>query len=424
MTRPNSGLLELLGEHGVPEKGVRLYLAACRAGPQTASELARLCAVDRVEAYRIIQQLTEAGLLSATGSRPRRFAALPPNELVDRWIRRAADRLRQLEQDRAKILSDWEERRTEVEEGDPRRFAVLEGRETVQRFLKKRLGTAERQVLVSASGPWLAIQIDGGIDRSLKEATARGVKVRVVTEVSPSNLGEAKHYSGFSELRHSSAPVTSRTVVIDHQGALVYVSGEEGFGTTGADQVALWSTSPGFVQLARDYHRRLWSPASRAEQRFVEIESPPAAVLPVVAGRETAPFQRLKEIAKLGMRASGVREFQLDLPEFAEGIARQLGREIAKEVEGRNAAEVAHSLGQYYATHTMGRLAVVRDRPLTIQVTGCFACTSDSPELGRVICPQLLRAVLESRLGSHWEVSKPDPTKHAARGCVFTATSA
>jgi sugar-specific transcriptional regulator TrmB len=424
MTRPSSGLLELLAEHGIPEKGVRLYLAACRSGPQTASELARLCAVDRVEAYRVIQQLTEAGLLSATGSRPRRFAALPPDELVDRWIRHAADRLKQLEQDREKILSDWEERRTEVEEGDPRRFAVLEGRGTIQRFLKKRVGTAERQVLVCASGPWLTVQIDGGLDRSLKDAAQRGVKVRVVTEVFPTNLAEAKHFAGFSELRHSSAPVTSRTVVIDHQGALVYVSGDEGLGTTGADQVALWSASPAFVQLARDYHKRLWGPGSRAEERFVEIESPPAAVLPVVAGRESAPFQRLKEIAKLGMRASGVREFQLDLPEFAEGLARQLGRAIAKEVEGRTPAEVAHSLGRYYATHTMGRLAVVKDRPLTIQVTGCFACTSDSPELGRVICPQLLRAVLESHLGQHWDVSKPDPTKHAARGCVFTATSA
>lgn len=401
-----------------------MYLAACRAGPQTASELARIAAVNRVEAYRLIKQLASEGLLDATGGRPQRFAALSPDDLLDRWIHRASDRLRTLEAGREKILADWEERRIDFDDHDPRKFAVLEGRETIHRFLLKRIGTAERQVLVSASGVSLAGFIDGGIDRALREAKRRDVKVRIVTEVYPPNLADAKHFAGFAELRHSSGPVTNRAVVVDRSGALVYVSGDEGLGRTGQEQVALWSSAPMFVQLARDYHRRLWMPAGRSEARFVEIESPPVAVLPVVAGKEAIPFQRLKEIAKLGMRASGVKSFQLHLPELIETIARQLGREIAGQIDGRTPEEVTRALTTYYETHTMGHLATVREKPLTLQVTGCFACTSDSPEIGRVMCPQLLRTVLETRLGQRWDVSKPDPTKHATRGCVFTATAA
>ncbi len=424
MGRPGSGLLDLLAEHGVPEKGARVYLAACRAGPQTASELARLSAVNRVEAYRFIKQLTNDGLLRASGARPRRFEALPPSELVDQFIRRASERVRRLEDDRRRVLAEWEEGRTEFDERDPRKFAVLEGRDEIRRFLRKRIGTAERRVLVSAGGNSLLAMIDGGIDRSLREASGRGVNVRLVTEVYPSNLGDAKHFAHFAELRHSAGPVTNRAVVIDRSGALVFVSGEDGLGSSGKDQVALWSSAPMFVQLAREYHRRLWTPATRSEARFVELENPLEAALPVVAGRESVPFQRLKEIAQLGMRASGVKEFRLHLPELTEAIARQLGREIAEDVTGRTPEEVARSISQYYDRHTMGHLAVVRQKPLTLQVTGCFACTSDSPEIGRVMCPQLLRSVLEVRLGQRWEVSKPDPTKHATRGCVFTATPA
>ncbi len=424
MGRPGSGLLELLGEHGVPEKGARVYLAACRSGPQTASELARLSAVSRVEAYRFIKQLAADGLLKPTGSRPKRFAALPPDDLLDRWIHRASDRLRSLEADRSRVLADWEEGRTEFDDRDPRKFAVLEGRETIDRFLLKRIGTTERRILLSASGMSLAGFIDGGIDRALRQATKRGVKVRVITEIYPPNLSDAKHFAGFAEIRHSAGPITNRAVVVDRAGALVFVSGEEGLGRSGEEQVALWSSAPMFVQLARDYHRRLWSPATRSEARFVEIENPPAAVLPVVAGKETIPFQRLKEIAKLGMRASGVKEFDLYLPELIEAIAKQLGREVAEQLDGRTPAEVTRALQAYYGTHTMGHLAVVKEKPLTLQVTGCFACTNDSPEIGRVMCPALLRTVLETRLGQRWEVSKPDPTKHAARGCLFTATPA
>ena len=424
MGRPGSGILELLAEHGVPEKVARVYLAACRAGPQTASELARISAVNRVEAYRFIKQLTDEGLLRATTSRPQRFSALSPDALIDRWIHRAAERLHSLERGREKILSDWEEQRTKFDDADPRKFAVLEGRETIRRFLAKRIGTTERQILLSATGLSLPGLIDSGLDRALREAGRRGVKVRVVTEVYPTNLVEAKHLSAFTELRHSNGPVMNRAVVFDRLGALVYVSSENGFGRSGEEQVALWSSAPMFVQLARGYHRRLWTPAVRCEERFVELETPPSAILPVVAGKETQPFQRLKEIAKLGMRASGVRELHLNLPELIEAIARQLGREIAGQIEGASPEEIARSLGEYYETHTMGHLMRLKERPLTLRVSGCFACTSDSPEIGRVMCPQLLRTILETRLGQHWEVSKPDPTKHAARGCIFSATPA
>ncbi len=424
MSRPGSGLFELLGAHGVPDKAARLYLAACRAGPQTVSELARLSAVNRVEAYRLIQGLAADGLLSATGSRPRRFAALPPDRLVDRWIARASDHLRRLEHDRARILTDWEEGLAELDEEDPRKFAVLDGREQIRRFVRKRIGKAERQILVSATAPWLPRMIDAGLDRALREARDRGVDVHLVTEVLPTNLAEAKHLATAATLRHSPVPVSNRTIVVDRAGALVYVSGDDGFGRAPEEQVALWSSSATFVDLARDYHRRLWASGERAEERFVALDDPSPAFLPVLTGRETQPFQRLKEITKLGMRASGVREFHLDLPELIGTIARQLGRTIADGLEGESPGEVARSLGQYFARHTMGQLVVEKERPLTVRLSHCFACLPDSSEIGRELCPQLLRSVLETRLGSRWVVTKPDPTKHARCGCVFTAIPA
>lgn len=423
MTRSGSGLLELLGEHGVDEKGGRLYLAACRAGPVTASELARLSAVHRVEAYRIIKQLVADGLLEATSGRPQKFTALSPDQLLDRWIQRTSEKLKRLERDRPKLLADWESDRTEVADKDPRRFGVLDGQDAIRRFFQTRCGTAEREILLTAPANSLAAWMDGGFDRALKEAAARGVRVRLVTEVERANLAEAKHFAGFLELRHSPIPVYSRSMVLDGSGALVFVSGDAGTEGSSEGAVAVWSSAPAFVQLARQRHRHLWTSAQRIETRFVDVEDAPAATLPVVSGREGEPFQRLKDVAKLGMRASGVRAFQLDLPELIGSIARQLGREISAEIDGHTTEEVVSSLSRYYATHTMGRLSVVRNRPLTLRVSGCFACTPDSTEVGRELCPQILRAVLEARIGSRWGISKPDPTKHASRGCLFVATA-
>ncbi|HTT16590.1 MAG TPA: TrmB family transcriptional regulator sugar-binding domain-containing protein [Thermoplasmata archaeon] len=422
MSRPAPGLPELLVAHGVPEKSARLYLAACRGGPQTASELARLADVNRVEAYRLIQSLVDAHLLASTGSRPRRFAATPPEHLLDRWISDTADRLRGLERDRDRILAAWEAGRDDLLDKDPRKFTVLEGREGIRRFLRRRIESARREILVSATARWLPTLLDAGLDRPLAAAAGRGVTVRLVTQVRPTNLAEAKILAAHVSLRHAPVPVTSRTLVFDRGGALVFVSGEIGLGRAPEEQVALWSAEPKFVDLAREYHHRLWATAEQSEARIVELEEPSSAFLPVVSGREAAAFQRLKEITKLGMRASGVREVRLDLPDLIGAVARQLGREIAGEIEGSTPAEVARSLSRYYATHTMGKLTVERERPMALRVTGCFACTADSPEIGRELCPRLLRAVLETRLGEVWAVSKPDPTQHARRGCLFNAS--
>lgn len=424
MPRAANGLLELLVEHGVPDRAARIYLVACREGPQSASELARRAAVPRVDAYRLVRTLEREGLLTASGRRPMRFVAVPPSEVVDRFIHRATEHLRRLETDRGRLLTDWQQEIAFGEPDGPRKFLVLEGRPAIQAFLKRRFGVAEREILLSVSGFSLATAVDGGLDRALKEAQGRGVRIRMVTEISAANLGDAKHFASFVELRHATAPVTNRAIAVDRAGALVFVSGEEGLGASGENQVALWSSAPEFLGLVRQYHQRTWSRGSAAAARIVELESPPTAVLPVRRGPDPAPFQRLAEIAEIGMRATGIPQVDLDLPELIEAIARQLGRQVAEGVDGRTAPEVARSLVRYYGSHARARLEVARSDPLVLRVTNCHACLPQSPEIGRVLCPKLFQTVLERRLGGSWSVSRPDPTRHAARGCLFNVTAA
>lgn len=424
MARSGATLTELLLEHGIPERGARLYVAACREGPQTVAELARLSGLHRVEAYRFLRTLEARGLLRPTGGRPARYLALPLDQLVDRWIRRTAEKLDRLKGDREKMLADWRDRLASPDPGEGRKFAVLEGRTAIQRFLRRRIDAAEKEVLLSVSGFSLAAAIEGGVDRSLRAAQARGVRVRLVTEVSGSNLAEAKHFAGASELRHAQTPVSNRAIVVDRTGALVFVSGEEGLGKSGEDQVALWSSAPSVLLLARTYHQRLWSHALTVERRLLELENPPAAVLPVVRGKEAEPFNRLREITQLGMRAAGLTSVGLDLPEMIRTVARQMGLEMANTLTGTDPESLARSLVDHYARLAPGRLEVTRNRPLTLRVTQCFACTPQGTEIGRVLCPKLIQTVFEQRLGTPWAVTAPDPRRHAAKGCLFTLTPA
>jgi len=424
VTKSSGSLLERLVEHGIAERSARMYLAACRDGPQTARELARASGLDRVEAYRGIRKLEGAGLLRSSGGRPMRFEALPPAELVDGWIRHTGERLKRLETDRDKLLTEWSEELTRPDVRETRKFAILEGGPTIQGWLRRQIGLARREILMVAGGNSLTRALDGGIDRALADAHRRGVRIRLLSPITPTSLKDAKLYEPFSEMRHAVQPIGSRTVVFDRGLSLVYVSGEEGFGASGAVQVALWSTAPSFVALAREYHHRLWTHAIPVATRFVELENPSTAELAVQAGNSAEAFERLREIAELGMRATGTNELRLDLPEMIETIANRLGKQIADTIPATTRTEVLEGLSEYYRTHAIGRLEVVKEKPLTLRVTQCFACVEQSPEIGRLLCPKLLGSVLENRLGIPFDVSKPDPRRHATRGCSFIVTPA
>lgn len=419
-------LTEFLVEHRIPERGARIYLTACREGPLTAAELARRTSLHRVEAYRFIRDLEVRGLLRKSGSRPARFESLPLDQLIDQWIHRTSDRLDRLRTGRDGLIREWRELMVDVPEPEEgRKFSVLEGRSTIQRFLQRRIDGAKSEVILTVSGFALAPAIDGALDRALRAAAERGVKVRLVTEVSPANLVEARHFAGLVEVRHARTPVTSRAIQIDRTGALVFVSGEEGFGAGGEDQIALWSSTPSVLGLTRSFHRRVWSHSVPFAQRLVELERPSSdSALPVGHGQADATFLRLKEITELGMRATGLEQVQLDLPELIQTLALQVGREVSAHVTGQTPAEVARSLTDYYGTHAMGDLEVARERPLVLKVSGCYACTPQWPEIGRVLCPKVLQAVFENRLGAGCQVSEPDPRQHATKGCVFKVTPA
>ncbi|HKS59272.1 MAG TPA: hypothetical protein VJS68_00665, partial [Thermoplasmata archaeon] len=356
------------------------------------------------------------------GRRPMRFAAIPLPELLDRFIRRAADRLDRLRQGKDRWLTDWAESLTDPQNYDGGTFSVLEGMSRIHHFLSKRIGLAHKEILIATGGYALAFAIQGGVDRALKEANGRGVKVRFITEVGPSNLADAKYFRGFTELRQAAGAVPHRALVIDRAGALVWVTGQEGLGESESNQVAVWSTAPRFVRLARESHQRLWSHGRPADERFVDLDRPPEVLLPMYRDGKSGALDRLGEVARLGMQATGLKMVNFDLPELIDTVARQLGREVAKELHGATPQEVAESLVSYYEQHGRGRLSVVKQKPLTLRIEGCFACTRASPEVGRVLCPGMLRTALETRLGAHWDVSHPDPRRHATRGCVFTVT--
>jgi len=72
--------IELLENLGLSNVQAKVYLALVNLGDATATEAAKLSKVARPEAYRIINQLSEWGIVSKIISTPTTFQALPLKE--------------------------------------------------------------------------------------------------------------------------------------------------------------------------------------------------------------------------------------------------------------------------------------------------------------------------------------------------------
>ncbi len=419
MARSGAGLVRLLAERGVPERAARIYIAASREGPQTASELARMSGTHRVETYRHIQQLREAGLLRPVGGRPMRFGALSAEELLERWIRTTSEDLRRLEAGRDHLLREFQEHISTPEVSDGRKYVVMERRKSLYSFLRKQIGLARKEIQLSLSPSALSRFIDGGLDRDLRTAKQRGVKVRVITEINRGNLADVKHFSAFSEVRNTRTMPAARGVLLDKSGAVVYVAGDLRTGGNEDHLVTVWTTDPEFLNLVRVQYQQLWNHCTPSEHRIVELEEPAVAALPVRLGREVESFNRLREITQLGMQVGGLRDLPFDVPEFIDTVARQVGRKIAGEIEGELPLEVARSLQEYYRGRNV-RFDIVESEPLVVRTDGCIACDGASPEVGRLLCPAILRTIFEARTGGRWEVTRPEARRRSARGHVFS----
>ncbi|HZY70809.1 MAG TPA: helix-turn-helix domain-containing protein [Thermoplasmata archaeon] len=420
MGRNGGGLHGLLLDEGVPDRGARLYLAACREGPQTASELARRCQLNRVDAYRFIRDLIDRGLLRSTGGRPMRFAALSPEQLLDRLHHQASERARSLESERDKILHGWREALGTSDENDGRRFTVLEGTDSVYRFLRRKLGAAEKEVWGCFTPAALARVLDQGLDRTLREARDRGVRVRVLTPVDPETLALARTLEGAAEIRHSPMNFGVASLVFDRSGMFVNISDHYANGAS-LPLVGLWSASPELNHSGREYFRHVWGRSTPFTQRLVELDGPSPATISLAGGvGDEDALLRLREVAELGMRVTGVGEVKLDLAGLIGAIGRQLGHEISGRLTGESPPDVVRALAAYYAEHALGEVRIVRDRPFTLRVDGCFSRTVPSNEVARLLCPAILGAALEGRLGSRWSVAASDSARSRNRACVFT----
>lgn len=249
---------ELLENLGLTTLQAKVYLAIISLRDATAQEVANLSKVARPDAYRIINQLSERGLVSKIISTPTKFQALPLKEAISILFERRTIRYYKL---KTKIKEIVEKDFTEKRENRQERYTFSRLSENAPWLRNNALQLTRYKtfdLVTSARRLGSRIVFD---EEPFRKGAKKGTKIRIMLDKpkpdSPlshvlKNLNEIKNVE--IKLLKTKSPVI--LIIIDRKEAALALKPS---GRVGPPY--LLSKHPSYVHIAQQYFDVQWAKA-------------------------------------------------------------------------------------------------------------------------------------------------------------------
>jgi sugar-specific transcriptional regulator TrmB len=250
-----------LSEFGLTPYEAKVYLAAVKLGPTSASKVSKIAEIRREEVYRTLPKLEKAGLIDRILGRPVKIKAMPIEEALSFLISRKEEQARQeisnLYSMRENILDSFEAEPEEMDlDEEMHHFTLVSEKDAVSARTSALISNARSSIDIVDSGADIVRFILNYAD-ALENTSKRAIKVRILTvcpdkeETIPEALQKHVPNNSF-DLRYVET-LPSRYVMVDRKQALITTTPD---GTL-SDLKCLWTDDPSLVGLIqRDFEEQ------------------------------------------------------------------------------------------------------------------------------------------------------------------------
>jgi sugar-specific transcriptional regulator TrmB len=326
-----------LQQCGLGEKEARAFAHLTHLGASKVTDLSKTSGLKRAETYQILERLQGRGLVEGTLTRPRQFTAVAAERALAILVEERAAGLKAVET----MKEDLQQRLAKLTGGPTKpeksseSFRILHDRNQITGQLARTIRAAQKELCVVASSRALfRLLLDEGLETELRAAQARGVTIRILTEVLQGQEDVLDRMGEFAQVRHLMVPRPLRFFVADEREIVQYVTADP----MGKDtkETALWIGARDHVQAQRAFFDDQWTLAMPAASRREELLSGRASEqVQVVKGRLTR-HEKEKEML---LRATDEIALALSKGDAARltasGIARALTSRIREGVRVR-----------------------------------------------------------------------------------------
>lgn len=253
---------------------VKLWLALLGRGQSTAGELSDMAAVPRSRAYDILESLERKGFVMVKLGKPIKYMAVPPDQVIERVKQRIKERSEQFVEtlDNLKETDTMEKLKNMFEHGmqliDPTELsASIKGRHNLHDHIEAMVKDAKEEVNIMANPAELERLAVYHLT-TLKEVASKGVKIKIITTITPNSAENAKALLEVAEIRHAE-DIHAKFYLIDSSEVLFHMVPEEQIHPT--YDTAIWVQAPLFATALGDLFENAWSKFEHASKKLPEV---------------------------------------------------------------------------------------------------------------------------------------------------------
>ena len=240
-----------------------------------ASDLAKKLGTNRLDAYNSLSRLTQIGLVNVTADRPMKFSCSSLPVLFKKLIKDQKSRIDRTTKAFESIMSGATEDALEadnVREDTSAKFAVLKGRDHIQKKIGELANEAEGQVVLFLGRYGILHLCRSPSIDEINSAAERGAIVKVLAQLDRRTLKFFDQLHDSVEIRHSDE-VNSLGVLKDQSDVIQFLFVEQNPVGRGREDAALVVSSEVFASSHYEFMMAIWNRAvdfDSAKKRFTE----------------------------------------------------------------------------------------------------------------------------------------------------------
>ncbi len=192
---------------------VKVYLNLLRAGPITASALAKELGIDRARMYRIVNKLVSRNIISTTLSSPKLCIAVDPHDALKIALKKKEDELNKIKKSAKVIIDKINNEITTNQVNEVPTFRVVQGRQNIYTDIAKLIENTTDVIYIATTLDDVARMYHSTIPEKISICEKNGGKVRLLVDMNDPKLARFVKRFNATETKIGKLPSKGRMVV-------------------------------------------------------------------------------------------------------------------------------------------------------------------------------------------------------------------
>jgi len=222
MLKQEQEIFILLQDFGLLGDEAQIYLGLLSMGGAKASEVSHFTKIERVKAYKMLENLKNLGFITSTLSSPAIFSANDIEKTLDAVIKQKIDQSEKLQAYKPSLLQLLERFKVKQNESIHPQLTVISGRANIYYQMIKIIDESQDELYLATSVSDLTRMFYSNIPEALEKARKRNVIIKLITELEISTKPDCVQRLGFNNFKITKLPSKGRILCSSDQ---VIVSG-------------------------------------------------------------------------------------------------------------------------------------------------------------------------------------------------------